>query len=261
MLETAIVAARLAGARAMEEIKYTKTSVKNENEIVTQTDRTCQDLIIQRIKQTYPDHGFIAEEGPDGAILSQPPRSADAVWWVIDPIDGTNNFAHGMLCFTVSIAAVHHGKPIVGVIFEPATDSMYTSATNMDAQLNTSTITARDADISKLESFGIDSHISDQSTAGMIEVMKLTRFRNLGTTALQLAYTAKGSLLGTIALCARVWDFAAGAIIVQNAGAIITDFEGKEVFPIDLDIYSGQQYQILAANKKTHPKFVKIFGK
>jgi len=127
MLETAIVAARLAGQRAMEEINFIKASVKNSRELITQADTRCQQIIVERIKETYPDHGFIAEEGGEGKIFKQPPRGDKPIWWVIDPIDGTNNFAHRILLFTVSIAAMYQGEPIVGVIFEPATESMFTA--------------------------------------------------------------------------------------------------------------------------------------
>jgi len=136
MLETAIVAARLAGQHAMEEINYIKASVKNATELVTQADARCQKIIIDRIKENYPDHGFIAEEGEQGKIFKQPPRGDQQFWWAIDPIDGTNNFAHRMLFFTVSIAVIYQGQPIVGVIFEPATDSMFTAVKGGEAQLN-----------------------------------------------------------------------------------------------------------------------------
>ncbi len=132
MLETAVVAARLAGQRAMEAIDYVKVSVKNSTELVTEADRQCQEIILDRVKENYPDHGFIAEEGEEGRIFKQNPRGKDAFWWIVDPIDGTNNFAHRMLFFTVSIAVMHEGEPIVGVIFEPATDSMYTARSAPD---------------------------------------------------------------------------------------------------------------------------------
>ena len=115
MLETAIVAARLAGQRAMEEINYTKISVKGGTELVTRADRRCQEIIINRIKETYPDHGFIAEEGDDDKIFKQPPRGQDRFWWLVDPIDGTNNYAHCMLFFTVSIAVMYEGE-IVDIV-------------------------------------------------------------------------------------------------------------------------------------------------
>ena len=260
MLEVGMVAARLAGQRAMEELKYVKTSIKNDNEIVTQADGFCQKLIIDRIKETYPDHGFLAEEGVGGKMFKQPPRSGEPIWWVIDPIDGSNNYAHGLLEFGVSIAAVYEGKPIVGVIFDPATDSMFTAAKDMDAQLNSSRITVSDEEINKYSSFGIDSHFPDNMAESVYEIMRQTRFRNLGTTALHLAYVAKGAMIGCVTTVTKIWDIAAGAFIVETAGGMVTDLSGKSVLEMDLDNYAGENYVVLAANKKNHAELLKIFG-
>src|SRR4030042_4752900 len=158
MRETAIVAARLAGQKAMEEIDFIKSSVKNGNELVTQADSKCQKIIIDRIKEIYPDHGFIAEEGTEGKIFKQPPRGDERIWWIIDPIDGTNNFAHRMLLFTVSIGVMYEDTPIVGVIFEPATESMYTAVKNEEAQLNGRRINAGEETINGFASVGPASH-------------------------------------------------------------------------------------------------------
>ena len=258
LLETAIVAARLAGQHAMEELNFIKASIKNDNEMVTQADIQCQRIIIDRIKETYPDHGFIAEEGTDGGIFKQPPRSADAIWWVIDPIDGTNNFAHKMLFFTVSIAVMHEGEPIVGVIFEPATDSMFTAVKGDDAQLNARRITASDDGITAFSSIGLDSHFDDGVPKWACEIMQRTRFRNLGTTALQLAYVAKDSLVATIVTCPKLWDIAAGAVIDQAAGALFTDWQGNKIFPVELENYDGGTFQTLAANKKVHSELIQL---
>ncbi len=260
MLEVAIVAARLAGQRAVEEIKYAKSSIKNGQEIVTNADPICQEIIINTIKDIYPDHGFIAEEGAGGKMLRQQPRSAEPIWWVIDPIDGTNNFAHGLLCFTVSIAAVYQGKPIVAVIFDPSTESMYTAAKEMDAQLNTSRIDVSDEKIDKFASFGLDSHFTDKTLPAYIKIMKATRSRNLGTTALHLAYVAKGSMIGTATSIAKLWDIAAGAFIIETAGGIVTDMQGNNIFPVDVEAYNEDIYCILAANKATHAQFLTLFS-
>jgi len=259
MLEVAVVAARLAGQRAMEEIRYVKSSIKNDREIVTQADQICQDLIINRIKETYPDHGFIAEEGAGGKIFKQPPRASEAVWWIIDPIDGTNNYAHGLLCFTVAIAALYEGQPIVAVIFEPATESMFTAAKGTDAQLNASRITVSSEDINRFAGFGIDTHFKPEHAAGVNEVMRKTKFRTLGSGSLHFAYVAKGALLGTIAMGAKLWDIVPGALLIANAGGILTDLDGNEVFPFDLENYTGGEYNVLAAGKKTHAAFLEIF--
>lgn len=258
MLETAIVAARLAGQRAMEEINFIKASVKNSTELVTQTDVRCQQIIIDIIKETYPDHGFIAEEGIEGRIFKQQPRGAEHIWWVIDPLDGTNNFAHRMLCFTVSIAVVYEGEPIVGVIFAPATDSMFTAVKGNEAQLNNRRITAGKDTIDKFSSVAMDSHFDSKVPDWVCEIMLRTRFRNLGSTALHLAYVANGSFIAAITSWPKLWDIAAGTVIAQTAGAIVTDWQGAKIFPLDLDGYQGQTLQIISANKKVHAELLKL---
>ncbi len=257
LLETAIVAARLAGQRAMEELAFIKVSIKNGNELVTQADALCQQIIIDRIKETYPDHGFIAEEGRQGGIFKQPPRG-EPLWWVIDPIDGTNNFAHQMLFFVVSIAVCYEGEPIVGVIFEPATDSMFTAVKGGEAQLNGRRIVAGEEGIDKFSGIGLDSHFDNGVPAWTCEVMQRTRFRNLGSTALQFAYVAKGSLIATIAFDPKLWDIAAGVLIAASAGAVVSDWQGGKIFPVDLDSYEGGKLQIMTANKKIHAELLNL---
>ena len=259
MLETAVVAARLAGQRAMEELRYIRKTLKNNNEMVTQADPICQKIIIDRIREIYPDHGFIAEEGKGGQLLSVPPRGEESIWWVIDPIDGTNNFANSLLCFCVSIAVMHDGKPIVGVIFDPTTDSMYTGALDMDAQLNSSRITVSEDDINPYASFAIDSHTDTQTDAGIQKMMEQTRFRALGSTILHMAYVAKGAMIGMACASPRLWDIAAGTIIIERAGGIVTDIEGNSPFPISLENYNAEKFTILATNKKIHDQTLKIF--
>ncbi len=256
MLETAIVAARLAGQHAMEEINYIKISVKNSNELVTQADAQCQKIILDRIKENYPDHGFIAEEGDEGKLFKQPPRGQEPLWWVIDPIDGTNNFAHRMLFFTASIGVMYEGEPIIGVIFEPATDSMFTAVKDREAQLNGRRITASEEAINEFASVGLESHFDDGAPSWACELMRQTRFRNLGSTALQLAYVAKGSMVATIANTPKLWDIAGGAAIAEAAGALFTNWQGQKIFPVDLDSYDGHKFQVIAANKKVHPEIV-----
>ena len=258
MLETAIVSARLAGQHAMEEINFIKTSIKNTNELVTQADARCQQIIIDRIKENYPDHGFIAEEGEQGKIFKQSPRGDRQFWWVIDPIDGTNNFAHHMLLFTVSIAVLYEGEPIVGVIFEPATDSMYTAVKGGDAQLNNRRITTGVAEMDKFSSVGLDSHFDNGVPSWTCEIMKRTRFRNLGTTALQLAYVANGGLIATIVFDPKLWDIAAGSLIAEAAGAVITDWQGKKIYPVDLENYETQQFPMIVANEKVYPEILEL---
>jgi len=260
MLETSIVAARLAGQRAMEELNFIKVEIKNNTELVTQADAACQQIIIDRIKETYPDHGFIAEESSEGKIFKQPPRTAENLWWVIDPIDGTNNFAHRMLSFAVSVAVMYNDEPIIGAIFDPATESMFTAVKGQEAQLNTRRITTGDDKMNEFSSVGLDSHFDDNVPQWACEIIKKTRFRNLGSTALQFAYVAKGSLVATIASRTKVWDIAAGTVIAEAAGAIVTDWQGNNIFPLDLANYQGQEFKVISANKKVHPQILKLIN-
>ncbi len=260
ILETAIVAARLAGQRAMEEMNYVKATLKNETELVTDADRYCQQLIIDRIKESFPDHGFIAEEGEPGRIFRRTPRGEPAIWWVIDPIDGTNNFAHAIPIFTVSIGVLYQGRPIAGVVFDPATESMYTAVQGGDAQLNGRRIETGEGDITSVNSVGLDSHFADPLPPWVARIIRQSRFRNFGTTALQLAYVAAGGLVGTVVCTPKLWDIAAGVMIAEAAGAIATDWTGRSLFPVDLESYQGHAFDVLVANRRVHPKLVEWIG-
>jgi myo-inositol-1(or 4)-monophosphatase len=258
ILEAAIVAARLAGQHALEQMGYVKAVKKSENELVTQADAQCQKIIIQRIRETFPDHGFIAEEGDGGRMFKRAPLGEPPIWWAIDPIDGTNNYAHGIPVFTVSVAALSEGEPIVGVIFQPASDSMFTAVRGGEAQLDGRRIFAGEEGIGPLTSIGLDSHFDDAVPPWVCEIIQRSRFRNFGTTALHLSYVAKGGLIGALMCTPKLWDIAAGVMIAQTAGATVTDWEGRNLFPVDLDRYEGQSFRVVAANSKTHPALLKL---
>lgn len=260
ILETAVVAARLAGQHAMEEIQNAKATKKSENELVTQVDAQCQRIIIQRIRETYPDHGFIAEEGEKGRMFRRPPLGEPAVWWAVDPIDGTNNFAHGIPIFTVSVAALFEGEPVAGVVFQPATESMFTAVKGGEAQLDGRRIFASDEEVSPLTHVGLDSHFEDVVPVWVCDIIRQSRFRNFGSTALHLAYVAKGGLAAAVVRTPKLWDIAAGVLIAQMAGALVTDWKGARLFPIDLDAYDGQTFQVLAANRRSHPRLLEAIN-
>ena len=258
LMETAIVAARLAGQRAMEEMDFVKASVKNETEHVTHADLQCQQVIVDRIKQAYPDHGFIAEEGGEAGIFKQAPRGSEDIWWIIDPIDGTANFVHGIPSFTVCVSAVHEGRPVVGAVFEPATDSMFTAVVGGEAQLNSRRIAPGEAKMDRFSSVGIDSYYNEGVPAWVCHVIQHTRSRNFGTTGLHLAYVARGALVATVAARPKLWDIAAGAVIAETAGAIVTGWKGEKLFPIDLQSYDGHEINTVAANKKVHKEILEL---
>jgi myo-inositol-1(or 4)-monophosphatase len=260
ILETAIVAARLAGQHAMEQMNYVQAVKKSDTELVTRADSECQQIIIQRIREAYPDHGFIAEEGEKGKRFKRPPQGEPAIWWAIDPIDGTNNFAHGIPIFAVSVAALFEGEPIVGVIFQPAMESMFTAVKGEEAQLDGRHIAAGEELIGPLTSVGLDSHFDEDLPPWACEIIRASRFRNFGTTALQMAYVARGGLVANVASTPKLWDIAAGVVIAEAAEAVVTDWKGEKPFPVDLHRYEGQTFQIVAANRKVHPRLIELMN-
>ncbi|MFA6186878.1 MAG: inositol monophosphatase [Phycisphaerae bacterium] len=260
LLEAAVVAARAAGQRAMENINYAKAYAKTPSEIVTDCDVRCQQIIIDTIKQNFSDHGFIGEEGNAGKIFKQAPRGDSDIWWVIDPIDGTNNFAHKILNFAVSIAAIQNGRPILGVIFEPSTDSMFTVVKDSSPRFNDTSVQVSDNDLEIFETIGIESVFTQGVPAWIPVFMSKLRCRSLGTTAMHLAYVAKGSFVGTICNKPKLWDIAAGTILVESAGGIVSDWQGNAVWPIDMNSYQGQTIEIIASNKKVHKKLIDIIN-
>ena len=262
MLEVAVVAARLAGSVALEQMNYAKARIKSSDQLVTETDVRCQKIIIDRIKQTYPDDGFIAEEGQSGELYKQPPRADSEIWWVIDPIDGTNNFAHRLPLFAISIAAMYQGRPVVGAIFDPSVDAMFTAVESGSARLNNRTISCNEEVIDYFTGIGVDGHYERGTNApawlsGLIPRMKV---RNLGATALHLAYVANGSFAAAVVNTPKLWDIAAGGLIAEAAGAKLSDWQGNDVFPLDLNEYQGQSIQTLAANQRIYNELVEFIN-
>lgn len=260
MLETAVAAARLAGREAMEQFSFSKVTVKKDGELVTAADVRCQQIIIEHIKKKYHDDGFIAEEGQDGGLLKVPPRGSRQVWWIIDPIDGTNNYAHHLPLFAISIAAIHNGEPIAGAIFEPATESMFTAIKDGDAQLNGRRIEAGEERLNRFSSVALDSYFDEKIADWACEIIQKTKFRNIGSTALHLAYVAKGALAAGIFSHPKLWDIAAGSLIAEAAGAVVTDWSAKKIFPVNPDTYEGGRVTVIAANKNVHPQIVKLIN-
>jgi myo-inositol-1(or 4)-monophosphatase len=258
-LDVSVTAARQAGRYALDEINNVKTHEKSPSELVTDADPQCQRIIIDTITQNFPDHGFVAEEGKDGKLFKQSPR-ADDFWWVIDPIDGTNNFSQKVMSFAVSIGLIHQGRPVLGVVFDPSTDSMFTAAGSLPPQYNGSKISASNKDIQHFQTIGIESIFPEGVPSWITYLMQTLRCRSLGTTALHLAYVAKGSFIAGIMHKPKLWDIAAGAFLVESAGGIVTGWKGNSLWPVDMNNYSGQTYDVLAANKIAHKKLIEIIA-
>ncbi len=259
LLNTAVEAAQCAGQTAMEQLSHVSCSLKKQVEIVTQADPLCQALIIDHIRRRYPKHGIVAEEGPSEEMLLQPPTDNSDIWWIIDPIDGTNNYAHGMMCFCVSIGVFQNGNPVVAVIYDPCTQLIWTASKELPTKLNGKPVTVSTDSISRLSSFGIDSHFDPATEPAMHQMLRLTRARLLGTTALHQAYVASGALIGAFTVSARLWDIAAGVLLVQQAGGYVTTLDKNPIFPINIINYKAERFRLLSTNLKSYEETTKIF--
>lgn len=258
MTEIATEAAKMAGKRALAEINSASASIKNGNEIVTQMDPLCQQIIIDRIQKNYPNHGILAEEGDNGDIFKQPPTDGSDIWWVIDPIDGTNNYAHHILSFTVSIAVMKDGWPVIGVIYYPATDTTFATYKGGKTLINGNISTVSDEEVGQYAHISLDSHWPNGIPDNVKTLMEKVKFRNFGTTALHLAYLAKGSLIGCLTNTTKLWDIAAGILLIENAGGKVTDWNGNPIFPVNISDYNRDEYQVFAANQIAYDQIFKI---
>jgi myo-inositol-1(or 4)-monophosphatase len=247
MLTIAVRAARTAGdiiVRSMDRVDLLTITPKGRNDFVSEVDRQAEREIIHTLQKAYPTHAFLGEESG-----RQGPAKTDFVW-VIDPLDGTTNFLHGFPQFCVSIALIHRGRIEKGVIYDPLRQELFTAARGAGASLNNRRIRVSKQSGLKGALLGTGFPFKDQrhveAYLGMMrDLMKDTAgIRRAGSAALDLAYVAAGRLDGFWEIGLKKWDMAAGLLLIQEAGGIVTDLEGKDKF-----FESGN---VLTANPKLH---------
>jgi myo-inositol-1(or 4)-monophosphatase len=247
MLTIAVRAARTAGdiiVRSMDRVNLLTITPKGRNDFVSEVDRQAEREIIHTLQKAYPTHAFLGEESG-----RQGPAKTDFIW-VIDPLDGTTNFLHGFPQFCVSIALLHRGRIEKGVIYDPLRQELFTAARGAGASLNNRRIRVSKQNGLKGALLGTGFPFKDQrhvdAYLGMMrDLMRDTAgIRRAGSAALDLAYVAAGRLDGFWEIGLKKWDMAAGVLLIQEAGGIVTDLEGKDKY-----LESGN---VLTANPKLH---------
>ncbi|AHE97892.1 inositol monophosphatase family protein [Thioalkalivibrio paradoxus] len=228
MLNTAIKAARAAGrvtTRAWDRPDKVSIREKTRNDFVTEVDLQAEQTIVQILRQAYPDHGILAEEGGH--------QAGDDYVWVIDPLDGTTNFLHSVPHFAISIALRHRGRLEQAVVYNPIGEELFTASRGGGAFLNDRRIrVGQRADLhGALLGTGIpfrDEQNLDRYLATLRALIPDTAgVRRPGSAALDLAYVAAGRFDGFWEMGLRDWDIAAGVLLVQEAGGLVSDWEGK----------------------------------
>ena len=234
MLNIAVRAARQAGeiiTRAVDRIDTLDIKTKSPNDYVSEIDRQAEEVIIKTLKKAYPTHTFLAEES--GHTTSA--NSDSDYQWIIDPLDGTTNFLYGFPQFAVSIALKHKGRIEQAVVYDPIKQELFTASRGEGAQLNGKRIrVTKRPDLSgALLGTGIpfrESHMPFMDQ--YFEMMKVlipgsAGIRRAGSAALDLAYVAAGRLDGFWEFSLNPWDIAAGVLLVEEAGGLVSGLRGE----------------------------------
>jgi myo-inositol-1(or 4)-monophosphatase len=226
MLQTAIEAARQAGQLIAERLPAQRSvTVKGYRDIVTEVDTAAERIILALIRARFPEHAILSEEAGGDAI-------GDGPTWVVDPLDGTTNYAHRLPLSSVSIGFLEGGEPIVGVIYDPLRDQLFAAERSKGATLNgapiaTSTVARIDHAVISLD-WG-HGDWDREMTLGLLGRIapRCGTVRALGSAALAQAYVAAGNLDAYLSLVAKPWDAAAGLLIATEAGGTYTTIEGQ----------------------------------
>ena len=225
--------ARQAGAVLMDGFgRVTDVRHKGATDLVTEYDRLSEELILAVLKARFPDHAVLAEEsGASGGGAA-----SDGYRWVVDPLDGTTNYAHGLPFFAVSIALTLDDRPVLGVVYDPSRDEMFAAEDGKGAALNGSPIHVS-AESSLREALLSTGFTYDLEHARRPNFKELTGFalraqgiRRTGSAALDCAWVGTGRLDGYWEFGIKPWDVAAGALIAREAGGVATDADGAQDF-------------------------------
>ncbi len=250
-LDLAIEMAKEAGRIQLEGLgKVHNVEYKGVTNIVTEVDKKCEAMIVSRINKEFPSHDILAEEGGG--------RMSKAEWrWIIDPLDGTVNYAHTYPLFATSIALEHNGEVVMGVVFEPNRNELYIAEKGSGSTRNGVKIQVSKTD--ELQKALLDTGFAYNVHEGEKNnnvnhfinfLLKCRAVRRDGVAAVDLCYVACGRFDGFWELYLNPWDIAAGQLIISEAGGRVTKFDGSP-----LDIYGPD---ILVSNGKIHDQMIEV---
>ena len=256
MVNIALRAARNAGRiilRAMDRIDTLTIEEKGRNDLVSEIDRQAEDVIVETILRTFPDHGVLGEEHGE--------RAPDAEYtWVIDPLDGTTNFLHGIPHFCTSIAVTRGAALLHGVVVDHVRNEQFSASRGAGALLNGRRIRVGRRDrlddaivAGGLPFASVAAHLDAYSDVLRDFMGRCRTLRRQGAAALDLAYVAAGRLDGFFEIGLKPWDMAAGAVIVREAGGFVGDAAGGDRF-----MATGN---VVAANPKVFRDMLRVIRK
>jgi len=253
VLNVALEAAEKASGILMEyfgKLSALEVEQKSKNDYVTEADKKSETIIIKTIQSHFPQHTIIAEESGG--------REGNEWKWYIDPLDGTKNFIHGLPVFCVSIGVERENEMVAAVIGAPALGELYVAEKGSGAYCNDRRIKVSERPFDEaLVATGFPFRGKDMLEEYLVcfkdVFLKVSGVRRCGSAALDLAYTAKGVFDGFWEMSLHPWDIAAGVLLVEEAGGIVSDFKGERGY-----FESGN---IIGASKNTYPKLYEIVNK
>ncbi len=251
MLQTAIEAARRAGQIITEHYATVHAiTVKGYRDIATEADTLAEAAILGLIRERFPQHTVLSEEAGGSGI-------GEGITWVVDPLDGTTNYAHRLPGFAVSIGVLEHGDPVLGVVYDPLRDYMFVAERGKGATLNGEAIhVSRIAILGHAVvglDWGRDDAVRERTLACLGRVARRCgTIRALGSATLMLAYVAAGWLDGYFNLMLKPWDIATGLLLITEAGGRCSTLDGEP--------YRVGKPECLATNGLLHDALLAVMG-
>jgi myo-inositol-1(or 4)-monophosphatase len=252
MLNFAIETARDAGQILLEKFGRNLTiTKKGDINLVTEADLASEALIIERIRSHYPQHSILAEEAGEAVVIG-----SGSTWkWIIDPLDGTTNYAHGYPCFCVTLALEHDGEIVVGVTFDPTRNELFAAERGQGASLNNKPIRVSSTDelgnALIVTGFPYDIKHREDFARHLTEMLLTSRgVRRDGSAAIVMAYVACGRFDGFWEQGLNPWDVAAGVLLIEEAGGQVSYYDGSP-----FNIYAPP---IAASNGLIHSQMLKV---
>lgn len=252
MLNFAIELARDAGQLLLEKFdRGIAVHKKGDINLVTEADLASEALIIERIKSYYPKHSILAEESGNAVVIC-----GENTWkWVIDPLDGTTNFAHGYPCFCVTLALEYDGEIVIGVTFDPTRNELFAAERGRGASLNNKPIrvspTEQLGDALLVTGFPYDFKKREDFARNLTQFLIHSRgVRRDGSAAIDMAYVACGRFDGMWEEGLNPWDMAAGVLLIEEAGGQVSYYDGSK--------FSIYQPPMLATNGLIHQQMADV---
>jgi myo-inositol-1(or 4)-monophosphatase len=249
-------AVRRAGDVLLEKLGRVTVREKGPSDLVTEADEAAQRVVRETISQAFPEHGFLGEEGKPDQRASA--RNCE-YRWIVDPLDGTTNYVHQVPHFSVSLALEHMGDLLVGAVFDPTSNECFMARKGEGAYLNASHIrSSHVTQVSQsLVAVGFPAVVKPDCPDLRLfntAVQECQSMRRTGSAALNLAYVAAGRFDAAWAYVCRVWDFAAGTLLVREAGGIITTLNGGPL-PMDHSPF------LASANANLHSEMLALVAR